>query len=233
MIAASCGLFAACGTSTTATNNAGPKTTPNANKSQAIDSSAPAGATPPNYSGSENASVVIEEFADFQCPQCGATYPIMSDIKSAYGTRIKFIYRNFPLKIPAHDKSYDAAVAAEAAGMQGKFFEMMGQLFTNQQAWTANPNYKQMWAEYAQKIGLNVQKWQDDCMSMAAKGRVDEDIKRGNAIGVNSTPTIFINNMAVPFSNVNLSSLKGLIDAELQKGSKESAPAAANAPVKK
>src|SRR6476661_4008747 len=105
-------------------------------KPTGIPSSAPAGATPPNYYGSPTAAVTLEEFADFQCPQCGATHPIMNEIKAAYGSRIRFIYRHYPLDIPAHDKSYDASVAAEAAGFQGKFWDMQNMLFTNQKTWT-------------------------------------------------------------------------------------------------
>src|SRR6185436_13247506 len=78
----------------------------------------PLGANPPNYLGSPNAAVTVEEFADFQCPSCGATHPIMKQIQGIFGSRIKFVFRHFPL--PIHDKAYEASVAAEAAGMQGK-----------------------------------------------------------------------------------------------------------------
>ena len=81
-----------------------------------IPANAPPGAQPAHTMGSATASVTIEEFADYQCPQCAMAHPIMNEIKSMYGTRINFIFREFPLDIKAHDKSYDAAVAAEAAG---------------------------------------------------------------------------------------------------------------------
>ena len=87
-------------------------------RTPAIPANAPPGAQPPNFLGSQNASVTVEEFADFQCPSCGATHPVMKQIQSMYGPRIKFIFRHFPL--PMHDKAYDASVAAEAAGMQGQ-----------------------------------------------------------------------------------------------------------------
>src|SRR5215216_3569682 len=82
------------------------------------DSRAPTGAQPPNAMGAPTASVTLEEFADFQCGSCAATYPVLKDILKAYGgnPNFRFVYRNFPLQI--HDKAYDAAVAAEAAGMQ-------------------------------------------------------------------------------------------------------------------
>lgn len=211
-------------------------TTPKANTSSAtaaktpgIPVNAPIGAQPPNLAGSSAASVTIEEFADFQCGSCAAAHPTMNEIKAMYGSRIRFIFRHYPLAIAAHDKSYDAAVTAEAAGMQGKFWDMQNLLFTNQQAWTANPNYKQMWNEYAQKIGLEMAKFQDDVIGLAAKGRVNADLERGRALSVNSTPTIFLNGVSVPFKDVTVSGMKALVDAELQKSSSANQTAAPKA----
>ena len=188
----------------------------NTAKTSQIPANAPQGAQPPNQSGSPTAAVTLEEFADFQCPHCATKHPIMNEIKSMYGTRIHFIFRNFPLQ--GHDKSYDAAVAAEAAGMQGKFWEMQNLLFSNQQAWTAAPTYKQIWKDYAQKIGLDIDRWENDMAGIAAKSRVDSDMERAKAIGVNSTPTLYIDGVAVDFErDFNLDSLKYLIDMELQK----------------
>ena len=141
----------------------------------------------------------------------------MSEIKSSYGSRIRFIFRNYPLSIPAHDKSYDAAVTVEAAGMQGKFWEMQNQLFSNQQTWTSNPNYKQLWNEYAQKLGLDLVKLQADVAGIAAKGRVDADLQRGRGLNVNSTPTVYVNGISIPFNEMKVESLKRIIDAELEK----------------
>ncbi|MFT3744039.1 MAG: thioredoxin domain-containing protein [Pyrinomonadaceae bacterium] len=195
-----------------------------------IPPNAPPGASPPNMAGSATAAVTLEEFADFQCGSCAAAHPVMNEIKSLYGSRIKFVYRNNPLAIPAHDKAYEASVAAEAAGLQGKFWDMQNLLFTNQQAWTAAPTYKTMWKDYATKIGIDVAKWENDIAGIAAKGRVDADLARGKAIGVNSTPTLYINGTAVPYSEMSVPKLKTIIDGELAKstGAKEE-PAAAPA----
>ena len=198
----------------------------NAAKTPGIPVNAPVGAQPPNLAGSPTASVTIEEFADFQCGSCAAAHPTMNEIKAMYGSRIRFIFRHYPLAIAAHDKSYDAAVTAEAAGMQGKFWDMQNLLFTNQQAWTANPNYKQTWNEYAQKIGLDMAKFQDDVIGLAAKGRVNADMERGRALSVNSTPTIFLNGVSVPFKDVTVSGMKALVDAELQRTSSANQTAA-------
>ena len=184
-----------------------------------IPANAPPGAQPPHQQGSPSAMVTIEEFADYQCPQCALAHPIMNEIKSMYGTRINFIFREYPLDIKAHDKAYDAAVAAEAAGLQGanKFWDMQNMLFLNQKTWTDNPNARQLWKDYAQKIGLDVAKWESDIAGMAARTRVDEDKKRGKAIGISGTPTVFINGTATELTEIGVMPLKRLIDAELQK----------------
>jgi protein-disulfide isomerase len=198
----------------------------NANKPASPPANVSPGAIPPNLAGSATASVTVEEFADFQCPTCASTHPAVKEIKALYGSRIRFIFRNYPLAIPAHDKSYDAAVAAEAAGLQGKFWDMQNLLFTNQQAWTANPGYKQLWNEYAQKLGIDVAKFQSDIAGLAAKSRVDEDLKRGRSLNVNSTPTIFVNGVSVDAKDFNVTGLKLVIDGELQKAAAAAAPAA-------
>jgi protein-disulfide isomerase len=214
------GIFAAWYFYSTANSGANANRTAtngNVNKPVGPPVNVPAGAIPPNLAGSPTASVTVEEFADFQCPTCASTHPIMNEIKSLYGTRIKFIFRHFPLAIPAHDKSYEAAVAAESAGLQGKFWDMQNLLFTNQQAWTKDPGYKEIWDGYAKKLGIDVAKFQSDMAGIGAKSRVDEDMKRGRGLNVNGTPTIFIDGVSVEQKDLNVSSLKMIIDGELQK----------------
>jgi protein-disulfide isomerase len=189
------------------TNSARTPTTP---------TNAPLGANPPNMLGSPTAAVTVEEFADFQCGSCAAVHPVMKEIQSIYGSKIKLVFRNYPL--PNHDKAFDAAVVAEAAGIQGKFWAMQDQLFTNQQTWASpSANAKQLWSEYAQRIGLDVQQFQNDVAGMAAKSRVEQDRNRGVALGVNSTPSIFVNGESVPFQLANVSGLRQIIDQKLQE----------------
>lgn len=182
---------------------------------------APPGATPPNAIGPTTASVVIEEFADFQCGSCGAAYPVLRDIIKAYSgnPNFRFVYRNFPLQM--HDKAYDAAVAAEAAGLQNpaKFWLMEEQLFTNQATWSINPNYRDIFVEYAQKIGLDVDKFKADISGTQAKTRVDQDMSRGKALALTSTPTVIVNKKTVPYAEVTLAGMKRIIDAEMQAAS--------------
>ena len=193
-------------------------------QTKSIPANAPPGANPPNSFGSPSAAVTIEEFADFQCPQCGVKHSVFNEIKSMYGSRIYFVFRHLPLSI--HDKAYDAAVAAEAAGMQGKFWDMQNLLFNNHQAWSASPGYKQTWREYATRIGLDVNKWESDMAGIAAKGRVDADMQRAKVIGVNSTPSVYVNGQSLPFEQMTVDGLKTIIDAELAKGGNKPAQAA-------
>lgn len=169
-----------------------------------------------NVLGSPTASVTVEEFADYQCPACGSAYPTMKEIQSAYGDRIRFIFRNFPLAIPAHDKAYKAALAAEAAAMQGKFWAMQDLLFTNQQSWSPSSDFDAVLKDYANKLNLDVKQFESDMNGMATKSRVDADKARGQALGFSSTPTVYINGKMVPFADLNAPKLKQMIDAELQ-----------------
>lgn len=176
------------------------------------------GANPPNLLGAPNATVTVEEFADFQCGTCAVKHPIAKEIVATYGSRIKFIFRSYPLT-QIHDKAYDAAVAAEAAGMQGKYWDMQNQLFTNQQSWmTKDPvAFRGILEEYAKKIGLDIEKFKTDMAGLPAKTRVDLDMQRGRSIRVNSTPTFFVNGKPLDLSQMTVEGMKQAIDAELQK----------------
>ena len=188
-----------------------------------VNANAPAGATPPSAVGAPTAAVTVEEFADFQCGSCAASYPVLKDLIRQYSgnPNFRFVFRNFPLQM--HDKAYDAAVAAEAAGLQNpaKLWLMHEQLFTNQQTWAVNQNYRDLWNDYAQKIGLDVERFKADMAGMVAKNRVDQDLARGRAIGVSSTPTVIVNGKLIPYTEVTASGMRRIVEAEL---------AAANAP---
>ncbi len=179
---------------------------------------APAGANPPNMLGSPTATVTVEEFADYQCPTCATVHPMMQEIAKIYGNRIKFIYRSFPLST-IHPHAYDAAVAAEAAGLQGKFWEMQNQLFPNQKEWANAPDARKLFEGYAQKIGLDLDKYQNDVLGMGAQSRVKADVDRGRAIGISGTPTIYINDTPLDYQHFDIESIKKMIDGELQKPS--------------
>jgi protein-disulfide isomerase len=211
-------------------NNAGNTT----NTAKTPTTSTSLGATPPNMLGSPTAAVTVEEFADFQCGACAQVHPTLKELQGIYGSRIRFIFRNFPLGIPQHDKAYDAAVAVEAAGMQdrNKFWAMQDQLFTNQQSWTANPNYRDMWADYAQKIGLDVERFKSDMAGKDTKARVDADLQRGRGMSINSTPSLFVNGKSIPLESIKIEGLRQMIDAEIQNAIKTQPSNTASVPAK-
>lgn len=190
------------------------------------------GANPPNSLGAANAPVTLEEFADFQCPLCAAMHPKVQEIRAAYGDRVRIIFREFPLQMHRH--GYEAAVAAEAAGMQGKFWDMQNLLFANQNSWSNAPDARKIFEDYARKLGLDAQKFSDDVVGLTSKNRVDADMQRGNSLGLNSTPSFFINGKPVQQTDMTAEGMKRIIDAELQKiqtgnqPSQPSQPVAAN-----
>ncbi len=204
----------------TATANNGQ--TPQDNRLPGYDK-APQGATPAHFKGAVNSPVVIEEFADFQCPTCGFVHPKMNEISAKYGNRVKFIFRNFPL-ITVHKNAYGAAVAAEAAGLQGKFWEMQDLLFRNQTQWSNLDNPQEQFSDYAARIGLDVEKFKNDMLGVQAKQRVDFDIQRGNALGIRSTPTVLINGRPIPAEQLEVDLMSNIIDAELAKFQQTSEP---------
>lgn len=180
---------------------------------------APAGAQPPNTLGPATATVTIEEFADYQCPTCAAVHTKMKEINSLYSGRIKFVFRSFPLQM--HKNAYDAAVAAEAAGQQGKYWAMQDQLFTNQTAWANSSEVRKIFDEYAQKIGLDVAKFQTDMAGLITKNRVDADLARGRALVITGTPTVYINGNKLSYEQTDVNPMRQIIDAELQKATSQ------------
>lgn len=188
---------------------------------QQIPPNAPAGASPANTLGPQTAAVTIEEFADYQCPTCATVHTKMKEINSLYNGRVKFIYRSFPLT-QIHKNAYEAAVAAEAAGMQGKYWAMQDQLFSNQQAWSNSSEARKIFEDYAAKIGLDAAKFQTDMAGFATKGRVDADLTRGKALSISGTPTVYINGNKLAFEQMEVNAMRQVIDAELQRTSSQS-----------
>lgn len=200
-------FIGACGTSPGGSNNGA---TVNASKTPPVN--VPPGANPPQAKGAPNAAVTIEEFADFQCPTCAGMHPKVNEIRATYGDRVRIIFRQFPLQM--HPFGYDASCAAEAAGLQGKFWEMQNLLFTNQSTWASDANPRKTFTDYAEKLGLDVQKFSDDMIGIGVKNRVDADIQRGKALGISSTPSFYINGKLYEGS---LNDLRNAVDAELKK----------------
>src|SRR5262252_1419324 len=170
------------------------------------------GADPPHFRGAQNTAVTLEEFGDFQCPPCGQLYPMLKQIESQYGSRISVIFRQFPL-VEIHRHALDGARAAEAAGMQGKFFEMHDLLYENQNNWKDAFDVRPIFEDYAKQIGLDVERFKRDVTSEQVSTRITLDGIRGHSLNVTGTPTLFLNGREVPFESLkSVESISGLID---------------------
>ena len=176
----------------------------------------PLGAEPAHTQGNPAAKVYIEEFGDFQCPPCGALHPEIKKIEAEFGDSIAFTFRNYPLS-NLHPHAYDAARAAEAAGMQGKYWEMHDKIYDNQSTWTSAPDPRAEFENYARLLGLNVEQFRNDSISPMVSGRVRSDMQRATAIGVTGTPTVFINGHQVSADNTTLEGIRNIINTELKK----------------
>ncbi|GIF69283.1 hypothetical protein Ais01nite_73180 [Asanoa ishikariensis] len=136
--------------------------------------------------------VTLVEFLDFECPSCGQAFPAVEQLREEYDGRITYVVRNFPL--PMHRNAENAAKAAEAAGLQGKFEEMYLQLFRNQQSWGGGQDDRaETFVDYARQLGLDVERFTSDLAGAEVERRVRTDVAAGEAARVIGTPTFFLN----------------------------------------
>lgn len=163
--------------------------------------------------GNENAKVTLVEYSDFQCPACKYYYGIVKELEKEKGDDVQMVYRHFPLQQHAFAKT--AAIATEAAGKQGKFWEMHDMLFDRQEEWSVSENIQQSIVEYATLIGLDIPKFISDVQSVDLASRVERAITEGGTQGIQGTPTFFINETQVRFQSYE--ELKQLVEDELNK----------------
>jgi protein-disulfide isomerase len=163
--------------------------------------------------GNPEAPVTLEEFGDFQCPPCGQFAGFADELLKEYDSRLRVVFRNFPL--PGHEHAREAALAAEAAGFQGKFWEMHDTLYKEQSSWTKAPNTRELFESYAGTLGLNMDRFKKDMDSDKAKERVDSDHAVGDSLGIKVTPTLFINKRALEPQEKNPEGVRAAINAVL------------------
>lgn len=163
--------------------------------------------------GNPNAPVTMEEFGDFQCPPCGSFAAFAGELLKEYDSRLRIVFRHFPLA--AHEHAREAALAAEAAGLQGHFWEMYDVLYREQAAWSKAPDTRELFESYAGTIGLNVDQFKKDLDGEQAKARVDSDQARAESLGINVTPTIYINGQPVDPKDKNPEGVRAAINAAL------------------
>ena len=172
---------------------------------------------PAHIRGNPDAPVTLEEFGDFQCPPCGKFSEFVEELLKEYNSRLRLVFRNFPLS--GHEHAREAALAAEAAGLQGKFWEMHDTLYREQDTWTKAPNVRELFESYAGTIGLNVDQFKKDVDGNKARERVDSDRALADFLGVKATPTLFINNRPVDPKDKNPEGVRAAINAALNEKS--------------
>ena len=140
-----------------------------------------------HVAGPDDAPVTLVEYGDYECPYCGMAHPIVKSIQRRLGEKLRFVFRNFPLR-ESHPHAEHAAQAAESAGAQGKFWEMHDVIFEHQHALEDDDLLG-----YAQAIGIDAERLARDLADGTFVKRVREDFRSGVRSGVNGTPTFFIN----------------------------------------
>lgn len=179
--------------------------------------------------GQGSKQVTLVEYGDYQCPVCLVYYPVIKDVFAKYQQDIYFQFRNLPL-VSSHPNAFSAARAAEAADLQGKFWEMNDMLFQNHDSWASSSNPLSLFVQYAQKISLNTDQFKKDFASSVANDRINADLAEFKKTGqAQATPTFFLDGKVL--DNKSLSDPKTgipsvdkfsqIIDAEIAQKSKQ------------
>ena len=163
--------------------------------------------------GNASSSILLVEYSDFQCPACALYFPLIERLIKEEGDKIRFVYRNFPL--PQHQNAIPAAQSAGAAGLQGKFWDMYKLIFSTHDEWEYSTSSKDIFRGYAQKIGLDMVKYDNDLDSNTVKEKISADTKQGANAGIDSTPTFYLNGKKI-INPRSYDEFKKLIDEALQ-----------------
>jgi protein-disulfide isomerase len=141
--------------------------------------------------GNASSTVTLVEYSDFQCPACAAYFSVVEKVFKENATKMQFVYRHFPL--PQHANAIPASLASEAAGKQGKFWEMYEMIFSTQKDWENSTDSAKIFSGYATKLGLDMKKYATDVTSKELADKISGSVKAGVKAGINSTPTFYLN----------------------------------------
>ena len=160
-------------------------------------------AEPPRHvRGPMDAPVLLEEYSDFQCPQCGRMHSIVKELQAKYPSQLRVGFRHYPLQT-IHRYARESARAAEAAGVQGRFWEMHDLLYERQAEWSKADPARPLFIGYAQSLGLDAARFQQDIDSSAVAMRVVNDERRATTLRLGGTPSFFINGRELKFEESN------------------------------
>ncbi len=189
-------------------------------KSKSPSSNKNSAATASNHvEGKNTKNVTLVEYGDYQCPACGQFYPIVKQLQTTYANDISFRFANFPL-VQIHQNAMVSARAAEAASLQGKFWEMHDILYENQATWSAGSNPNPYFEQYATSLGLDLNKFKQDMASQAVLNTINADVSQAQALGATGTPTFVLNGKKID-SPSSLEAFSKIIDEAIKNPQKQ------------
>ncbi len=165
-----------------------------------------------HFKGNESAAVTLTEYADFQCPACGQFYPIMKEVETQYGDKLRIEFKHFPL-MTIHPFALPAAKAAEAAGQQGQFWQMHDKLFENQNTWSRSAAPQAYFIQYAEELGLDMPLFKKHLRSSLLQDHIESQFNEAQDLGLTGTPSFYLNGERLEFQTFE--EFFGAIDAAL------------------
>lgn len=165
--------------------------------------------------GEKSAKVTLIEYGDFECPACAAYFPVVKQLSSEFGKDLRIVHRFFPLT-NIHKNAMIAGQAAYAAGLQNKFWEMHDQLYENQNDWANLSDPRNSFLEYAKELGLDLPKFKTDATSKSTENFIKDAERNAKVIGINSTPTFFVNGYRIQ-NPAGYDAFKKIIQDEINK----------------
>ena len=168
------------------------------NTSGVVTASEQSGNIADHVSGNPEHKVILVEYGDYQCPGCGGMYPVVKQLTEKYKDELTFVFRNFPLT-SIHPNARAAAAVAEAAGKQGKYWEMHDKLYEGQKSWESLSADKRgtFFEGYARELGLNIDTFMKDLASSSVTQKITFDQALGKKDNVSATPTFFLDGKQV------------------------------------
>ena len=173
------------------------------------------GAQPPQARGSVNAPVTLEEFGDFECPPCGNLSPYLDEFEKIYRGKLRLVFREFPMSV--HPHAYRVACAAEAAGLQNKFWEMHDLLYRERLIWPRADDLDKKLTDYAARLQLDVDLFRRDIDGPVVNARIAADQARAAALGVTRTPALFVDGQLIPPRELSPIGIREAIEAALKR----------------
>ena len=149
-----------------------------------------------------HSKITLTEYADFQCPACGQFYPVVKNVLEKHGSEMTFEFKNFPLS-SVHQFAISAAKAAEAAGQQGKFFQMYDKLFENQATWSQSATPQAFFTKYAEELGLNMTLFKQHSRASVLEDHIKAQFDEARGLGLTGTPSFYLNGKKLEFNTID------------------------------